>query len=403
MTEPLLRAEGLSRTFEGRRRLFRDTSQVRAVVELDLVLDRGAALGIVGESGCGKSTLARLLLRLIPPSAGRVSFDGRDITALDESAMRPLRRRMQLIHQNPSAALDPRLTAEDAVAEPLRIHGVVSGRALRDRVAGLLAEVGPPSAFLHRFPHELSGGQKQRVCIARALALEPDLLVLDEPTSALDVSVQAQILDVLDALRARRGLAYLFISHNLAVVRQVCERVAVMYLGRIVEEGSAAEVLGAPRHPYTRALLGSVPRLAASGVPPSVPGEPPNPAAPPPGCAFSPRCPIVAPECRSAMPALEPCGDGHSCAARAPPDRRPAGANIPAVQGPVGPWRGGLEGQAPLQCRPTPQAQPTTHARRASRSALPPAPTPSLPRRSRAGTPRRRHSRAPCRSPAARR
>jgi len=311
MTEPLLRAEGLSRTFEGRRRLFRDTSQVRAVVELDLVLDRGAALGIVGESGCGKSTLARLLLRLIPPSAGRVSFDGRDITALDESAMRPLRRRMQLIHQNPSAALDPRLTAEDAVAEPLRIHGVVSGRALRDRVAGLLAEVGLPSAFLHRFPHELSGGQKQRVCIARALALEPDLLVLDEPTSALDVSVQAQILDVLDALRARRGLAYLFISHNLAVVRQVCERVAVMYLGRIVEEGSAAEVLGAPRHPYTRALLGSVPRLAASGVPPSVPGEPPNPAAPPPGCAFSPRCPIVAPECRSAMPALEPCGDGH--------------------------------------------------------------------------------------------
>jgi len=310
MTEPLLRAEGLSRTFEGRRRLFRDTPQVRAVAELDLVLDRGAALGIVGESGCGKSTLARLLLRLIPPSAGRITFDGRDITALDESAMRPLRRRMQLIHQNPSAALDPRLTAEDAVAEPLRIHGVVSGRALRDRIAGLLAEVGLPPAFLHRFPHELSGGQKQRVCIARALALEPDLLVLDEPTSALDVSVQAQILDVLDALRTRRGLAYLFISHNLAVVRQVCERVAVMYLGRIVEEGSAAEVLGAPRHPYTRALLGSVPRLAASGVPPSVPGEPPNPAAPPPGCAFSPRCPIAAPECRTAMPPLVTLGDG---------------------------------------------------------------------------------------------
>ncbi|MEO3474629.1 ABC transporter ATP-binding protein [Roseomonas sp. CAU 1739] len=311
MTEPLLRAEGLSRSFEGRRRMFRQTPQVRAVAELDLTLDRGAALGIVGESGCGKSTLARLLLRLIPLSAGRITFDGQDITSLDESRMRPLRRRMQLIHQNPSAALDPRLSAEDAVAEPLRIHGVATGQVLRDRVAALLAEVGLPSAFLHRFPHELSGGQKQRVCIARALALEPDLLVLDEPTSALDVSVQAQILDVLETLRARRGLAYLFISHNLAVVRQVCERVAVMYLGRIVEEGSATDVLGAPRHPYTTALLASVPRLEARGVPPAAPGEPPNPASPPPGCAFSPRCPIVAPECRAAMPALATRGDGH--------------------------------------------------------------------------------------------
>jgi oligopeptide/dipeptide ABC transporter ATP-binding protein len=310
MTAPLLRAEGLARTFEGRRGMFRAPSRVQAVADVDIALDRGAALGIVGESGCGKSTLARLLLRLIPVSAGRIRFDGQDITALDERALRPLRRRMQLIHQNPSAALDPRLSAEDSVAEPLRIHGVAAGRGLRDRVAALLAEVGLPAAFLHRFPHELSGGQKQRVCIARALALEPDLLVLDEPTSALDVSVQAQILDVLDTLRARRALAYLFISHNLAVVRQVCERVAVMYLGRIVEEGTAAEVLDAPRHPYTRALLASVPRLDG-GFAPAASGEPPNPAAPPPGCAFHPRCPIAVEACRAALPPLVAGEDGH--------------------------------------------------------------------------------------------
>lgn len=311
MTEPLLQARSLAKTFGASRGMFRPATIVQAVAEVDITLARGAALGVVGESGCGKSTLARLLLRLIPLSAGSIRFEGQDITALNERAMRPLRRRMQLIHQNPSAALDPRLTAEDAVAEPLRIHRIASGRALRERVAALLAEVGLPAAFLHRFPHELSGGQKQRVCIARALALEPELLVLDEPTSALDVSVQAQILDVLDALRARRGLAFLFISHNLAVVRQVCERVAVMYLGRIVEEGTAAEVLGAPRHPYTRSLLGSVPRLEARVIVPVAAGEPPNPAAPPTGCAFHPRCPIMVDACRAAVPPLDDAGDGH--------------------------------------------------------------------------------------------
>jgi oligopeptide/dipeptide ABC transporter ATP-binding protein len=311
MTEALLHAEGLAKIFEGQRRLFGPVPQVHAVADVTLTLERGAALGVVGESGCGKSTLARLLLRLIPLSAGQIIFDGQDITGLNENAMRPLRRRMQLIHQNPSAALDPRLTAEAAVAEPLRVQHIASGRVLRDRVAALLAEVGLPPAFLHRFPHELSGGQKQRVCIARALALEPDLLVLDEPTSALDVSVQAQILEVLEALRKRRGLAYLFISHNLAVVRQSCDRVAVMYLGRIVEEGTAAEVLGQPRHPYTRALLASVPRLEARDAPPAAPGEPPNPAAPPPGCAFHPRCPLAIDACREALPPLTDLGDGH--------------------------------------------------------------------------------------------
>ncbi len=311
MTGDLLRSEGLAKTFETRRSAFRPAARVQAVADVDINLARGAALGVVGESGCGKSTLARLLLRLIPLSAGRIVFDGQDITTLGERSLQPLRRRMQLIHQNPSAALDPRLTAQNAVAEPLRIHDVASGRALRERVAALLAEVGLPAAFLNRFPHELSGGQKQRVCIARALALEPDLLVLDEPTSALDVSVQAQILDVLESLRARRGLAYLFISHNLAVVRQVCERVAVMYLGRIVEEGTAAQVLGAPRHPYTRALLASVPRLDARTILPAGGGEPPNPASPPTGCAFHPRCPIAIDACRRELPILAEVSPGH--------------------------------------------------------------------------------------------
>ncbi|PZW40855.1 peptide/nickel transport system ATP-binding protein [Humitalea rosea] len=288
----LLQATGLAKTYATRRTAFRAASSVAAVAGVDLLLPEGGALGLVGESGCGKSTLARLLLRLVPVSDGRISFEGRDITDLAESALRPLRRRMQLIHQNPSAALDPRLTVAASVAEPLRIHGLDLSR-----LPELLAEVGLPAEMLHRHPHELSGGQKQRVCIARALALEPRLLVLDEPTSALDVSVQAQVLELLAGLRARRGLSYLFISHNLAVVRQVCDRVAVMYLGRIVEEGASAEVLGAPLHPYTRALLASVPRLGAGGV--VARGEPPNPAAPPPGCPFHPRCPMAEERCRA--------------------------------------------------------------------------------------------------------
>ena len=299
MTQPLLRAIGLAKTYDVRGTAFRRASRVTAVDDVDIELARGASLGVVGESGCGKSTLARLLLRLVPLSGGTIRFDGEDITTLPEKALRPVRRRMQLIHQNPSAALDPRLTVESAVAEPLKVHRVARGRALRDRVAALLEDVGLPADFLHRHPHELSGGQKQRVCIARALALGPELLVLDEPTSALDVSVQAQILDFLADLRRRHGFSYLFISHNLAVVRQVCERVAVMYLGRIVEEGPVEQVFGAPSHPYTRALLGSVPRLGVAGIASAAAGEPPNPANPPAGCPFHPRCAYVEDACRT--------------------------------------------------------------------------------------------------------
>jgi len=305
MTAPLLDATGLAKTYALPRTAFQPARRLTAVAHVDLSLAPGATLGLVGESGCGKSTLARLLLRLTPVSAGRIVFNGQDITALPESALRPLRRRLQLVHQNPSAALDPRLTAAASVAEPLVIQRLAAGSELDDRVRQLFAEVGLGPEFLRRYPHELSGGQKQRVCIARALAPEPQLLVLDEPTSALDVSVQAQMLDMLAELRARRGLTYLFISHNLAVVRQVCAEVAVMYLGRIVEQGGAEQVLGAPRHPYTQALLASVPRLHAGTVPPATPSEPPNPANVPPGCTFHPRCRLAEPACRTgSSPAL---------------------------------------------------------------------------------------------------
>jgi oligopeptide/dipeptide ABC transporter ATP-binding protein len=311
MTVPLLDATGLVKTYALPRTAFQPARRLTAVAHVDLSLAPGATLGLVGESGCGKSTLARLLLRLTPPSAGRIVFDDQDITNLAEASLRPLRRRLQLVHQNPSAALDPRLTAAAAVAEPLVVQRLARGTELSDRVAQLFAEVGLGPEFLRRYPHELSGGQKQRVCIARALAPEPQLLVLDEPTSALDVSVQAQILDMLAELRARRGLTYLFISHNLAVVRQVCAEVAVMYLGRIVEQGSAEQVLGAPRHPYTQALLASVPRLTAGAVPPATPSEPPNPAALPSGCTFHPRCRCAELSCHTGNP--PPLVEGLAC------------------------------------------------------------------------------------------
>jgi len=306
MTAPLLEVSGLAKHFP-----LKGGRLVRAVDGVDLTLAPGESLGLVGESGCGKSTVARLVLRLIAPSGGAIRFMGGDIAGLSDPALRPLRRHMQLIFQNPHAALNPRRTVFASVAEPLVVQGEGAGAALRSRVAALLEEVGLPATFLWRFPHELSGGQKQRVCIARALALAPRLVVLDEPTSALDVSVQAQILEMLAALRARQGLSYLFISHNLAVVRQVCDRVAVMYLGRIVEEGPAEAIFADPRHPYTRALVAAVLPPRPGALPAAtLAGDVPNAAAIPAGCRFAPRCPRRMEVCGSRDPALEPVAAG---------------------------------------------------------------------------------------------
>jgi peptide/nickel transport system ATP-binding protein/oligopeptide transport system ATP-binding protein len=287
---------------------------VMAVNGVSLTIDKGDALGLVGESGSGKTTVGKVALHLVPITGGRFLIDGEDLTRLDRATERKLRRKVQIVFQDPHSSLNPRMTIYRSVAEPLILHTKLRGTAMRKRVSELLEVVGLPGQFLYRYPHELSGGQKQRVCIARALALNPKLLILDEPTSALDVSVQSQILEFLKDLQKDLGLTYLFISHNLAVVRYICNRVAVMYLGGIVEEGHTEAVFGEPRHPYTQALLRAVPYPQAvqpdRGEP--LTGDIPSPIDLPKGCNFHSRCPVrIAGTCETIDPPDVHLGDDH--------------------------------------------------------------------------------------------
>ena len=295
-------APWLNRLIERKPRQF-----VHAVDGVSFAIESGTTLALVGESGCGKSTVARLLVGLHEPTRGTVSYDGTDATvALRSSSGRALRRRMQMIFQDPYASLNPRWAVLDIVAEPLREHALsTTEKELRQRVGELLSSVGLAAADMEKFPHQFSGGQRQRISIARALATQPEFLICDEPTSALDVSVQAQVLNIMKALQRERGLTYLFISHNLAVVRHVSDRVGVMYLGRLVELADKAALFARPRHPYTRMLLDAIPDIHMSGrARTPVQGEVPNPLNPPSGCSFHPRCPHANERCKVERPAL---------------------------------------------------------------------------------------------------
>jgi oligopeptide/dipeptide ABC transporter ATP-binding protein len=307
----LIAAEHLGRDFAARS-VFGRARSVQAVSDVTLSIARGESVALVGESGSGKTTLGRMLLGLLRPTAGRISFDGMDLATVGAAQQRALRRRMQIVFQDPQSSLDPRRPVGAQIADGLAIHNIVPPEARRARVADLLAQVGLPAAHSERYPHQFSGGQRQRIGIARALATGPDFLVADEPVSALDASVQAQVLDLLADLRARLGVAMLFISHDLAVVRSLCERVVVLYLGRVMETGPVAQVFGTPRHPYTQALLSAVPSLDPARRRSRVllAGDPPSATNPPSGCVFRTRCPIAIAECAAAVP---PMVDGVAC------------------------------------------------------------------------------------------
>jgi len=317
MGDTLLSVEGLRVHFPIRSAMLRrQIGSVRAVDGVDLTVARGETLALVGESGCGKTTTGKAILRLVDSTSGAIRIGGEDIARHDGKRLAPFRRRMQIIFQDPHASLNPRLSVGAILTAPYEIHDIGTPTDRPDRVAALLATVGLPAEAARRYPHEFSGGQRQRIGIARALALSPELIIGDEPVSALDVSIQAQIINLLARLRAELGLSFLFISHNLAVVAHIADRVAVMYLGRVVETGTREEIFFDPRHPYTQALLSAVPEPIPGGrrERQMLTGDVPNPAKPPPGCGFHPRCPMVMDICRKVAPETRAISPSHSAA-----------------------------------------------------------------------------------------